>query len=508
MSIAWEKIRWDVSGITVPVRRMLGRMLLGCLLLAGCGDDDPAIATATRPALARDPHLLYGRDGRALILHGVNVASSAKSDPQRLPVISEAEVQRLARDFGFNFARYLILWDGLEPQPGQINTGYLDRIGERLDWFARAGITVMLDMHQDVYAQRFCCDGAPEWAIRDDSLPFSLQAQWFLNYFQPAVRRAFDNFWLYDQGAHRDLQDHYFEAWAAVVARFKDHPAVIGYDIMNEPHPGSLFDAAEAVGFPPLPNSRSPEFDRTRLQPFYQRAIERLRREDRDGWIFVEPRYGAPGNGSPSFMGVLNDPREGDNRVSLAPHLYSVKLEAALAYDPQADSSIEDWERRRTDEAALQQAPLLLGEWGLDPSWGNAALFTRKVVASADRLRAGWAYWSYDPGGWSFLDTNLAERPNAMLLVRAYPQKTAGQLKAFAYDPDTHQFTMTLVNDPSLSLPTEIYLPARRFYAGGWTITTSAPAGGWRHSWDGSREVVSVWFDGPATEHSITIAAR
>jgi len=501
-------MRWNQRGRAATAHCLFGVVLLVCGLLVGCGDDDPKIATSRPSALARDPHLLYGRDGRALILHGVNVASSAKSDPLRLPVIDEPEVQRLARDFGFNFARYLILWDALEPQPGQINHDYLDRIGERLDWFAGAGITVMLDMHQDVYAQRFCCDGAPEWAIRDDGLPFTLQSSWFLNYFQPAVRRAFDNFWLYDQGAHRDLQDHYFEAWAAVARRFKDHPAVLGYDIMNEPHPGSMFDAAEAVGFPPLPNSKSPEFDRTRLQPFYQRAIDRLRQEDSDGWMFVEPRYGAPGNGSPSFLGVLNDPRVGDDRVALAPHLYSVKLEAGLTYDPQNDPSLEDWERRRTAEMEQQQSPLLLGEWGLDPNWGNSELFTRKVVALADRLRAGWAYWSYDPGGWSFLNPDLTERTSAGLLVRAYPQKTAGQLKVFEFDPTTHRFTMTMVNDPSLGSPTEIYLPARRFYAGGWTLTTSAASGRWRHSWDASREIVSVWFDGPAAERTITIEAR
>jgi len=483
----------------------LATVLLTTVLTFGCGDDDPRLGS---PApLPRDPQLIYGRDGRALILHGANVASSAKSDPLRVPVISEAEVLRMGRDFGFNFARYLILWDGLEPQPGSIDSAYLDRIGERLDWFARANMLVMLDMHQDVYAARFCCDGAPAWAIRDDGLPFALQDQWFLNYFQPAVRRAFDNFWDYE-GAHPDLQDHYLEAWIAVVRRFKEHPAVLGYDLMNEPHPGSLFDAAEAVGFPPRPNSRSPEFDRTRLQPFYQRAINRIRQEDTDGWIFFEPRYGAPGNGSPSFIGVLDDPRPGDNRLAMAPHLYSVKLEASLQYDPAVDPVLENWERHRASEAATQQAPLTIGEWGLDPNWGGAALFTQRVVELADRQRAGWAYWSYDPGGWSFLNPDLSERPSLDILVRVYPQKVAGQLRSFAFDATSKVFTMTLTNDPSISAPTEIFIPARRFYTAGWSIESSAANGQWRSTWDAPREVLSVWFKGASREHTITIRPR
>jgi endoglycosylceramidase len=51
------------------------------------------------------------------------------------------------------------------------------------------------------------------------------------------VIRAFDNFWNYEE--HPELQDHYAAMWAHVAERFRDHPAVIGYDLMNEPWQGS-----------------------------------------------------------------------------------------------------------------------------------------------------------------------------------------------------------------------------------------------------------------------------
>lgn len=35
------------------------------------------------------------------------------------------------------------------------------------------------------------------------------------------------------------LADHYIGAVAAVAARFKNNPAVLGYEIMNEPVPGA-----------------------------------------------------------------------------------------------------------------------------------------------------------------------------------------------------------------------------------------------------------------------------
>ena len=55
---------------------------------------------------------------------------------------------------------------------------------------------------------------------------------------------AFDNFFDYE-GEYPYLQDHFADAWAAVVTRFKDHPAVIGYDILNEPSPGSVYDSKD-----------------------------------------------------------------------------------------------------------------------------------------------------------------------------------------------------------------------------------------------------------------------
>ena len=211
-------------------------LFVAAALLYGC-DDEPAPEDKTAYPFVTDAQ------GRALILHGINVMSNAKRDPLRMPAIDQEDVRRMVEDWGFNHVRFLIFWDAIEPEPGQYDQAYFDRVAERLDWFAAAGIHVVLDMHQDVYAARFCCDGAPEWAIRDDGEAFELQDRWYLNYFQPAVLAAFDNFWDED-GPHGDLQRHYKEAWAQVVKRFASHPAVIGYDLMNEPSSGSMTDGA------------------------------------------------------------------------------------------------------------------------------------------------------------------------------------------------------------------------------------------------------------------------
>ena len=98
-----------------PANRYLRRVLITlCLVLgtlAGC-DSQPQ-------------QYLRDEQGRALVLHGLNVTGSAKDDPRRLPWIEQADAERLSRDWGFNLARFLIFWDAVEPQPGVYDDTYL-----------------------------------------------------------------------------------------------------------------------------------------------------------------------------------------------------------------------------------------------------------------------------------------------------------------------------------------------------------------------------------------------
>jgi endoglycosylceramidase len=461
------------------------------VLLSSCAENDGS--DVPQEPIEEGTYFIRDDDGRVVILRGMNVMSSSKGHPERLPDLTEQDVERYARLWGFNAVRYLIFWDAVEPSPGEYNTAYLDETEERLDWFAEHGVHVILDMHQDVYAQRFCCDGAPEWAIEDDGLPFEQNPVWSLNYFAPAVMAAFDNFFDYE-GEHGDLQDHFADAWAAVVARFKDHPAVLGYDLFNEPSPGSAYHATDITLTPP--NSAAAEFDRTLFTDFYRRMIAAIRAVDPDGWIFYEPRVAAPANGQPSFILPLEDPREGEPRIAYAPHLYSVQMEFNRAFNPATDVTLENWEASRNTETEAQEAPLLLGEWGFDPEWSNADLFMRELLEMGDRMMLGWTYWSYDPGGWGIWERNeqgeFVERDKANAVVRPYPQRVAGIPRSFSYDRDTRVFELAFDPSPSATLPTEIYLPAARHYPGGWSLEGCDEAEGCAWSWNQDTEILEI----------------
>ena len=446
-------------------------------------------------------------DGRVVILRGMNIMSSSKGHPERLPNLGEADVERYARQWGFNVVRYLIFWDAVEPEKGVYDTDYFDKTEERLNWFAEHGVHVILDMHQDVYAQRFCCDGAPEWAIEDDGLPFEQHPTWSFNYFAPAVRAAFDNFFEYE-GDHPYLQDHFANAWATVVARFKDHPAVIGYDILNEPSPGSAYESGDITVTPP--DSAAAEFDRTLFTEFYERMIAAIREVDEDGWIFYEPRVAAPANGQPSFIGFLEDPRDGEPRIAYGPHLYSVQFEFNQEYTPDRDNTLANWEANRNIETEAQRAPLLLGEWGFDPQWPGADQFMRELLEMGDRMMLGWTYWSYDPWGWGIWESDaegkfVRERENANALVRPYPRSVAGVPRSFSYDPDTRVFELAFDPSPSATAPTELYIPATRHFANGWTLVGCEEARGCTSTWNANTEILEVLTAGQSERVELRI---
>lgn len=475
-----------------PLTACFAALLLTALALAGCteatsglggtgGDGGTGGAAGVGGAEPPLRHYIRDAQGRALVLHGLNVANDAKSDPLRVGATTREFVLHMARVWGFNVSRHLIFWDAIEPEPGVYDQDYLARVEERLDWYAEAGIWVVLDMHQDVYSQVFCCDGAPEWAVRTDGIPYEQQDIWWTNYAEPAVQRAFDNFWDFD-GPHADVQAAYIDAWMQVVERFHDHPAVLGYDLMNEPHQGSMDTSA---------------FERTVLPAFYDRLIARIREVDTERWIFYEPTAFIVNPGGPTDLGAVTDAREGSPRLVYAPHLYDPTVFLGVGYNGPA--AIERWEANRIAELEERHpAPLVIGELGEGPSAYFADVFTM-----TDRLGAGWVRWSSDPFYSAF--ANGREPDDILDLVRVYPRRIAGDPIDFAFNPEHRVFSLVFAEREGVEGATEIFVPEARLYPDGWTLQVSDPDGSWTSDWDPDRRILSIVTDPTQAQHVIRI---
>lgn len=450
------------------------------------------VLSACRTTEYRQQRHITDDAGRRLILHGVNVSSSAKSDPLNMPWVTEADVRRLSDDFGWNFTRFLVFWSAVEPSPGVIDQTYLDRVEERLDWFAAAGVHVVLDMHQDVWGPSLGGNGAPAWATRTDGQPDlpPIPGAWWLGYVRPPVIRAYDNFFA-PLGDANDLQAHYAAMFKAVAERFEDHPAVIGYEIMNEPFGGSNWA----------------NFETERLRPFYQRVIDSVRTVDDDSWIFFEPQVPLQTFGFSSRVGPLADPRDGEDRLVFFPHHYQpgdfegvdVKYEGnttfmdAYAFNRRAES--EEW-----------GVPLLTGEFGLNAGVPGSTQYLYDFLARAESIGSGWAYWSHDLGGWSPTNADGSEQHAITdALVRTYPQAVAGDPEVVRYDPATRVMNLRYRNDATVTAPTVISIPAGRFYPDGFAVDVDVPTDKWTGNWDPAAERYELDVDGSVSVVSVTV---
>ncbi|MGW2747326.1 glycoside hydrolase family 5 protein [Streptomyces sp. NPDC001450] len=410
--------------------------------------------TSAHPRQATDgTPALTDRHGRVLTLRGWNVEDKTNRGERALSAITENHFRDM-RAKGFNFARLLVFWDDLEPRRGHYSLSYLRKIERILDWAARHDMKVVIDAHQDVFGPAFGHRGIPEWATRTDGLPFTAHPDdWFAEYFEPAVQRAFTH--LYQD---QDLQRAQARAWRVLAERFAHHPALLGYDLVNEPmgerHQGEDLPTA----------ARRIEHDQ--LTPMYNRLAESVRSVDKDSWIFVEPTP-IVGEGVPTGLGRIDDPK-----VAYAPHFYNAAMEAGADYDPGA-GWIEAYERAVTEYPKLYKVPIVVGEWGpLNSSLPNMKRFYHDAMDSLGRYGSGWAgyVWCYG-GGYCAVDESGAFRTNKELTAEPYAETVAGTIRSASYSPADAVYRLAYTATRHGSRLTELSLPP-----GPWRVTTDGDA--------------------------------
>jgi endoglycosylceramidase len=400
----------------------------------GDGDACPAGARVCRGQLRDD-------DGRAVILRGMNVSGSNKAAPY-VAWHDEAALARLRDDWGLNAVRWVMPWAAVEPAEGAYDEAYLDLVEARLDWAHAHGLAVVLDLHQDVYGEGFGFDGAPRWTCDPAYYDaFEPREPWPINYFDDNVVACFDRLW-----NDPALGAAFSAAWGHVAARLGDHPAVLGFDIINEPHWGS-HDAFV--------------FEQERLQPFYLRVISAVRAEA-PGWVaFVEPAA-SRNVGIPTSLTALGVPD-----VVYAPHSYDAQAEQGNGFDAdRRDNLLANLVLLRQEAEALGAA-LWIGEYGglgTDPTVGP---YLDAGYDGAAAVAASSMYWDYERGGYGPLDGDGAEVPAIVeALARPYPAAIAGDPVDWAFDDATGALTARWRPAADARGPTELIMPARRAPAG------------------------------------------
>jgi endoglycosylceramidase len=403
---------------------------------------------------------------RQVLLRGVNtnqLGDYYQADPaleSTVPLTEDDFAQMAA--VGFDSVRLIVHWSLLEPRRGVFDQGYLGRIQQAVGWAAGHGLYVVLDMHQDAWGKYIATapgtacppglqpaigwDGAPQWATITDGQTTCREQ---LRELSPAVGQAFANFWLDRDG----IQSELVHTWATLARAFAANPAVAGYDLLNEPHPGLTPGAT----------------DLTFLGRYYAAAIDAIRAAERSvphGFAhiaFVEPMD----TWSAAPLGVSPAPAfSSDPEIAFAPHLYagSITADRSLGVDLFTIPNEFDEARREADR---YQTTFWSGEWGWFGDPNTDATRVAQYAAQEDSHLVGGAWWQWKqacgdphsigtPGGHPPSQTDSLVRlacpsdapvgiaaPFQRILGRAYPRAAAGTLRSLASDPATGDLEVT-----------------------------------------------------------------
>ncbi|MGZ8765568.1 MAG: cellulase family glycosylhydrolase [Acidimicrobiia bacterium] len=391
--------------------------------------------------------------GRVVMLRGTNFVQKAPPYHPAGVGFGDDDAAFLAAN-GVNAFRLGIEFQALMPEPGRIDHTYVEALAGTVRALARHRIFVVLDFHQDGYGPATHGNGMPAWATFTDGLP-NPPVPFPLYYVQnPALQRAFDNFWENRPAADGvGVQDHYANGVRAVAQRFANEPYVVGYDAMNEPWPGTDWTACV---------TGCPELEQRLLVPFYERVSRAVRSVDRSAYVFAEPfvlfNFGLADTIVPGFDAPRN---------ALSTHVYSTSADGDLAAM-----------RRAVTAAERSRVPLLVTEWG---ATNDAAVITR-TAAQLDQTLVPWTFWAYNEN--VIIDPARPPTPDNVrgpvvdALTRPNPVATNGTPLALEFDAATGRLDYrysTLRPDGRRAagpLETAISMPARS-YPGGYVATAT-----------------------------------
>ncbi len=388
------------------------------------------------------------------------------------------------------------VWSGYNPAPGVFNHTYIDVIKQTVQLLNDQGIYVLLDMHQDIISSKFCLyDGAPRWVIDKSKptheYPFPLAPSgmqgdnctrtgspnspcncsawpWSENALTVAAATAYQDIYDNKHGMLDDLT-HF---WVEAAKEFKDIPGIIGYEIMNEPFAGNIFEQPDLV--------LSGVAGRRNLQRMHDAVATKVREVDTQHIIFYEPvTWGMIFDGDLSGSGFEHVPG-GD----------VWKNASAYAYHYYCMSWLPGWEtqpvqRKLLCDAAI--APSVFRAVGKDiDRIGGAAMMTEGLACNQDNetqqqeciavqndLDSHLFSWTdYGDSQGEAWDVHSVQQ---RLWARTYARAVAGTPINMTFDimNPAKPFEFCFLVDRRIQAPTEVWTSSRFHYPRGVAVTHS-----------------------------------
>jgi hypothetical protein len=211
--------------------------------------------------------------------------------------------------------------------------------------------------------------------------------------------------------------------WRELASRLKDHPAVVAYNPLNEPHPAreAGYDGPEDPGFASwMKAHRETTAD---LDLFYERIVRAIREVDPRTPILVEG-YGHGSVGGLTALAPVDDPAILYSFHFYDPWQYTARKanRDRYAYPDRMpahwDGPGEKWERARLarmmDPVAewakthgIPASRIVAAEFGCDRGAPGAREYLEDVVTTLNERGWHWAFYSFREDAWDRMDYEL-----------------------------------------------------------------------------------------------------
>jgi len=359
-------------------------------LLIGCSTSDP-----DKPEPLSFVHIEDGKlvdeAGRHVLLRGINARIEGLFDVtfddgrqalEPIPSFGYEDASAMA-SIGFNLLRLPLNWSGIEPEEGQFDESYLEKIDEVIEHCRNAGIYVLLDYHQDAYSKEVGEDGAPYWAILPEPTEYLEGPLEDLDERRGSTQviRAFESFFENEE----NIQDRFMPVVSVLAARYASDPAVIGYELMNEPIALHVQNG------------------NTKLYEFYEKMVVTIRQYDTRHTMWMEP------DASRNFlyMADIRSRAFPDDNVVYTPHMYP-------SFEGSGDFDVEGWRAAldqtyewMADEGKSWGGTTVVGEWGDNPRNESSYPYIRASHAIFNDHLFGQCFWlwkEHTQGYWGLYD--------------------------------------------------------------------------------------------------------
>jgi endoglycosylceramidase len=419
------------------------------LLVAACSGDEPP---KTRPLWSDGTHL-RDAENRVALLRGINARvegvfdvtfDDGRTPLEPIPALTAADCTRM-RELGFDLLRLPINWSGIEPSRGSYADSYLQRVDSAIECAANAGLYVIVDLHQDAYSKEIGEDGAPLWAIQppptellqgplDDLGARRVSSQ---------VQAAFRTFFAVDDAS--GLQAAFADMFSHVATRWAAHPAVIGFELLNEPDTGNV-----------------------ELDAFHLRVGEAVRAAAPEKLIFFEP---PTLRNFTDFIPLAKAPFPISGGV-YSPHIYTFVFSLdPTRFNTATPEELEPSVQAARAEATAWRTPLFIGEFGVGPTddaqhnlWMRTQqqLHDRYFASNAfwvwkEQSQASWGVYQYDA-----TTTTWTERPLVVSWVsRVHVARIAGTPRAVESSAAGDATRVELEPGTAVAAPHLVYIPER-----------------------------------------------